>query len=185
VKTIFSLLLFFQIIGLFKPQWALWWCKYFEQTRLLVVLLYGLPSIVVSFFYTSNVFRSYYLLVWLCLLIYVLLLHYNNEPFKLFSRVMEIFQIIHINVTKDVNDGQIIHQQTNLNNKSSNKLNRYISKQVKTYVWRRDEGKCRYCGSNELIEFDHVVPVSKGGSNTARNIQLLCEKCNRDKSDKI
>ncbi|HAM96004.1 TPA: HNH endonuclease, partial [Candidatus Azambacteria bacterium] len=28
-------------------------------------------------------------------------------------------------------------------------------------------------------------PVSKGGSTTARNIELLCESCNRKKSDKI
>ncbi|MFR1241781.1 MAG: HNH endonuclease [Butyricimonas faecihominis] len=27
--------------------------------------------------------------------------------------------------------------------------------------------------------------MSKGGSNTARNLQLLCEKCNREKSNSI
>ncbi|MBF0103144.1 MAG: HNH endonuclease, partial [Desulfobacterales bacterium] len=41
------------------------------------------------------------------------------------------------------------------------------------------------CGSRENLEYDHIIPVSKGGSNTARNIELLCEKCNREKSDKI
>ncbi|MBS4073088.1 MAG: HNH endonuclease [Algoriphagus sp.] len=35
------------------------------------------------------------------------------------------------------------------------------------------------------MEFDHVIPFSKGGSNTCRNVQLLCESCNRLKSDKI
>ena len=42
-------------------------------------------------------------------------------------------------------------------------------------VWRRDEGKCVQCDSSERIEYDHIIPVSKGGSNTVRNIQLLCE----------
>ena len=38
---------------------------------------------------------------------------------------------------------------------------------------------------NENIEFDHIVPFSKGGANTYRNIQILCESCNRRKSDNI
>ena len=67
----------------------------------------------------------------------------------------------------------------------SNTSSRYISEKVKDAVWRRDEGKCTKCGSNENLEFDHIIPHSKGGSNTKRNIQLLCEICNRQKSDKI
>ena len=65
------------------------------------------------------------------------------------------------------------------------KENRRISQITKDKVWRRDEGKCVECGSNEKLEFDHIIPFSKGGSNTYRNIQLLCEPCNRSKSDKI
>lgn len=62
---------------------------------------------------------------------------------------------------------------------------RGISQQVKDLVWNRDNGKCRECGSNSLLEFDHIIPFSKGGSNTYRNIQLLCQSCNRTKSDNI
>jgi len=60
-----------------------------------------------------------------------------------------------------------------------------ISKDVKKDVWNRDDGKCIQCGSNENLEFDHIIPVSRGGANTFRNIQLLCEECNREKSDNI
>ena len=63
--------------------------------------------------------------------------------------------------------------------------NRKISQQVKDSVWNRDSGKCVECGSNENLEFDHIIPFSKGGANTYRNIQLVCESCNRSKSDKI
>jgi len=69
--------------------------------------------------------------------------------------------------------------------KISTSTGRYISQDVKDMVWRRDEGKCAVCGSQDKIEFDHIIPLSRGGSNTYRNIQLLCEKCNRVKSAKI
>ena len=60
-----------------------------------------------------------------------------------------------------------------------------IPQLVKREVWQRDGGKCVQCGSNEKLEFDHIIPVVKGGSNTVRNIQLLCETCNRTKSANI
>jgi hypothetical protein len=58
---------------------------------------------------------------------------------------------------------------------------RVISQDVKIKVSVRDGGKCRNCGSNEDLHFDHVIPWSKGGTNTVNNIQLLCGVCNRDK----
>jgi len=60
-----------------------------------------------------------------------------------------------------------------------------ISSQVRREVWRRDGGVCVKCGNRRNLEYDHIVPVSKGGSNTARNIELLCETCNRSKSASI
>lgn len=60
-----------------------------------------------------------------------------------------------------------------------------IPDDVQILVWNRDGGKCVKCGSQEFLEFDHIIPFSKGGSNSARNIQLLCQKCNRTKLDKI
>jgi tetratricopeptide (TPR) repeat protein len=56
---------------------------------------------------------------------------------------------------------------------------------VRHAVWRRDEGRCVQCGSHEDLEFDHIIPVSKGGANTERNLQLLCESCNRGKGATI
>ena len=60
-----------------------------------------------------------------------------------------------------------------------------IPENVRIEVWRRDGGKCAMCGSREKLEYDHIVPISKGGSNTARNIELLCEKHNRSKSNNV
>lgn len=60
-----------------------------------------------------------------------------------------------------------------------------IPEHIRVEVWRRDSGKCARCGSREKLEYDHIVPISKGGSNTARNIELLCEKHNRSKSNNV
>jgi 5-methylcytosine-specific restriction endonuclease McrA len=56
-----------------------------------------------------------------------------------------------------------------------------IPESVRLFVWQRDGGKCVKCGSRERLEFDHIIPLAAGGSNTERNIQLLCEGCNRSK----
>lgn len=67
----------------------------------------------------------------------------------------------------------------------SSEMTRHIPGPVKQEVWARDGGKCVQCGDNQYLEFDHIIPHSKGGANTAKNVQLLCRGCNLAKSDRI
>ncbi len=60
-----------------------------------------------------------------------------------------------------------------------------ISDSVRLFVWQRDRGQCVKCGSRERLEFDHIIPAASGGGSTERNIQLLCESCNRSKGAAI
>ena len=62
---------------------------------------------------------------------------------------------------------------------------RHIPQDVKNAVWQRDGGKCTQCGSTSYLEFDHIIPHTKGGANTVANVQLLCRSCNLKKSDRI
>ena len=80
---------------------------------------------------------------------------------------------------------QILARKKRQQEEEKSNRSRRIQQRVKDEVWRRDEGKCVKCGSRERLEYDHIIPFSKGGSNTARNIELLCEGCNRRKGSKI
>ena len=60
-----------------------------------------------------------------------------------------------------------------------------IPTDLRRIVWNRDDGKCVKCGSKENIHYDHIIPVSKGGSTTEKNLELLCQQCNLSKSDRI
>lgn len=62
---------------------------------------------------------------------------------------------------------------------------RHIPSKVRYAVYLRDEGRCVECGSREDIQFDHIIPFSKGGASTVENLQILCQRCNLAKSDKI
>lgn len=56
------------------------------------------------------------------------------------------------------------------------------------------DGKCAVCGKelqidnpesrNDYLTFDHILPVSRGGSNRLMNLQGLCIYCNSQKQDK-
>ena len=54
-----------------------------------------------------------------------------------------------------------------------------IPTRVRKNVRRRDEGKCVDCGSKKNLEYDHIVPISAGGRNSAGNIQLRCKECKK------
>ena len=65
------------------------------------------------------------------------------------------------------------------------------TKKVRDFIKNRDNFTCCYCKNsthaepNLLLEIDHIIPVSKGGKTEENNLQTLCWKCNRSKSDKI
>jgi len=71
---------------------------------------------------------------------------------------------------------------------SSRRSGRYIPFKTKVRVVRRDNYTCQHCGKHLLdneVEFDHRIPISRGGSSDEHNLRLTCHDCNRDKSDRV
>ena len=66
-----------------------------------------------------------------------------------------------------------------------------MTKKLREFIKNRDNFTCCNCGNsthiepNLLLEIDHIIPVVKGGCTVEDNLQTLCWKCNRSKSDKI
>jgi len=48
----------------------------------------------------------------------------------------------------------------------------------------RDNHRCQYCGSNEHLTIDHVIPKKDGGGFTWDNVVTACFKCNNKKGDR-
>lgn len=57
-------------------------------------------------------------------------------------------------------------------------------KEIKRMVLERDK-KCRSCGSVEKLTVDHVIPLSRGGTDEPGNLRTLCASCNQNKSSFI
>lgn len=59
-------------------------------------------------------------------------------------------------------------------------------KAIRAWIFYRDGYVCVYCGENpEDLECDHVIPISRGGTNDLSNLATACMPCNRSKSDRL
>jgi HNH endonuclease len=58
-----------------------------------------------------------------------------------------------------------------------------IRPRVRRRVWQRDRGACVVCGTRDQVRFEHIIPLSRGGSSTVRNLELRCGTCRRLKDD--
>ena len=58
-----------------------------------------------------------------------------------------------------------------------------FSDKIESFKIRMEEiGECVFCGSKENITIDHLIPISKGGSNEINNLFPACRSCNSSKN---
>lgn len=52
-------------------------------------------------------------------------------------------------------------------------------------VWDRDGWQCVRCGTHKNLTVDHILPVSRGGTDELANLQTMCGSCNSSKGDRV
>ena len=112
---------------------------------------------------------------------------------------MKTLDVGYINKNRQKNLGCKGKSETHYNQNSyemecldcGHKYSRTISDKLRYQVLKRDNFKCCACGASPAkdpsveLHIDHIVPWSKGGENTAENLQTLCSKCNLGKSNDL
>ena len=63
---------------------------------------------------------------------------------------------------------------------------KHLSKKKRKAVFDRAKGLCEYCQSQAVFSVhsfsvEHIIPLSKGGTNELENLALACEGCNNAK----
>ena len=69
---------------------------------------------------------------------------------------------------------------------------RYIPAEVRRTVWQRDGGRCAFvsdqghrCEERSSVEFDHFVPVARGGEATVANVRVCCRAHNQYEAERV
>jgi len=63
-----------------------------------------------------------------------------------------------------------------------------VEKVNRALVYERDSGRCHLCGRKvnpKKWHLDHIIPLSKGGEHSYRNVAVACPKCNMSKGAKV
>jgi hypothetical protein len=75
--------------------------------------------------------------------------------------------------------------------KSKPARGRVVPAEVKRIVWNRDGGRCTFvseagkrCDARTHLQFDHIVPVARGGRSTVQNLRLRCRAHNQYEAER-
>ena len=60
-----------------------------------------------------------------------------------------------------------------------------VSAHRRKLVMERDEYQCVFCWAEDDLTLDHIIPISRGGTNALDNLQVLCRRCNQWKGSRL
>lgn len=69
--------------------------------------------------------------------------------------------------------------------KETTRIREKITKALREKVMLKYRKACFYCLTGESLGIDHIIPLSRGGTNNEENLQILCKRCNARKGTDI
>jgi hypothetical protein len=116
-----------------------------------------------------------------------------REVQDLLGHTVDVPQIIHLGVVKYRD--QLVGRKFGTTERPAKPrptgTRRAIPAHVRRKVYERDGRSCAFideasnrCGSTNHLEFDHVVPVARGGRSTAENLRLVCRAHNQYEAER-
>lgn len=110
---------------------------------------------------------------------------YDNFKDKMFDTNKLEEEIKVLMMDDDVTNKKGIYPYVLTRNEKYLNIRQFTDSQKRT-VYEQQKGICKSCGGNfeiQEMEADHITPWSKGGKTDISNCQMLCQECNRRKSD--
>lgn len=65
------------------------------------------------------------------------------------------------------------------------KRKNFVKSGVRKKILERDKYRCKNCNSWKKLHVDHIIPLSRGGTNEENNLQTLCQTCNLKKGCRV
>jgi predicted transcriptional regulator len=125
------------------------------------------------------------------------IIYLTEKGWKIFLHLNEINKITNIITFNEelkerpINTDKMVEQFRYYFHPSYYRVYDYLTEFQINEIKERDGRKCVYCNRNlrenlktpedDLLTFDHIIPFSKGGKTTIKNIVLACWKCNKTK----
>ncbi|OHA91440.1 MAG: hypothetical protein A2758_01045 [Candidatus Zambryskibacteria bacterium RIFCSPHIGHO2_01_FULL_49_18] len=110
-----------------------------------------------------------------------------KKHFGAWMKGLEIF-VANVNNEEGISSESSI-ASLQVESSTKHKTKREINWRLRFIVMRRDNFKCKNCGSSPatdqsiILHVDHIKAWANGGETTQENIQTLCSRCNIGKSD--
>ncbi len=118
----------------------------------------------------------------------VLVLNASYEPLNVCSWRRAVVLIFKGKAEQIEHNGKVIYKDLEV--PTVIRLRRYIKAPYKEIpltrrnLMYRDHYSCQYCGHKTPdLTIDHVIPTSRGGTNTWDNVVACCQKCNVKKGN--